>query len=156
MAHRHLDHGGAGCWQQLVIFTQASVAIEPAKSTFHNPTFGNDHTALERVGALRHVQADGASRPPRPDPVHQRTGIGPVGPEMPSPREPVPQAVQDLLRAITVLDTGGGHDHGQEQPEGVHEDVTLPPFDLLARVIAPEPPFSVVFTDWRSMMPALG
>jgi hypothetical protein len=68
----------------------------------------------------------------------------------------VPQDVQDLLRPITVLDTGGGNNHGQDQPEGVHEDVTLAPFDLLARVIAPEPPFSVVFTDWLSRIPALG
>jgi len=68
----------------------------------------------------------------------------------------VPQDVQDLLRAITVLDTSGGYDHGQDQPEGIHEDVALTPFDLLARVIAPDPPFSVVFTDWLSRMPALG
>jgi hypothetical protein len=62
----------------------------------------------------------------------------------------------DLLCAITVLDTGGGQDHSQDQPEGVHEDVALPPVDLLGRVIAPDPPVSVVFTDWLSRMPALG
>jgi hypothetical protein len=54
------------------------------------------------------------------------------------------------------LDAGRRDDDRQQQPEGIHEDVTLPPLDLLARVIAPDPPFSVVFTDWLSRMPALG
>jgi hypothetical protein len=37
MDHRRLDHGFAGCRQQLVSFTQASVAIEPPEGALHNP-----------------------------------------------------------------------------------------------------------------------
>jgi hypothetical protein len=66
----------------------------------------------------------------------------------------VPQDVKDLLRPITVFDTGGGHDRGQDEPGGVNGDVTLTPLDLLARVITPQPPFPAAFTDWLSMMPA--
>lgn len=153
---RDLDHGGAGRRQQLVIFTQTSIAITAAERARHNPPCGDDHKPLERVGALCNFQADGASRSQCPDPIHQATGIGPVGPDMPSPSELVSQDVQELLRPIAVLDNGGHDDHGEAPPEGIHEDVSLTPFDLLARVIAPEPPVSVVFTDWLSMMPVLG
>ena len=46
--------------------------------------------------------------------------------------------------------------HGQQQPHGIHYDVALSTVDLLASVIATRPPFSVVLTDWLSMMAALG
>ena len=47
------------------------------------------------------------------------------------------------------------HD-GQKQAHSVHYDVPFASGYLLARVIASGPPFSVVFTDWLSMMAALG
>jgi hypothetical protein len=50
--------------------------------------------------------------------------------------------VQQQASAVPVLD--------------VREDVPSPPFDLLARVISARPPFSVVLTDWLSMMRADG
>jgi hypothetical protein len=59
----------------------------------------------------------------------------------------VPDALEELLRPVTVLDAGGRHHHGQDQPERIDEEVTLAAFDLCARVVAPEPPFSVVLTD---------
>jgi hypothetical protein len=39
---------------------------------------------------------------------------------------------------------------------GVHHQIALAPFDLLAASIAAYAPFSVVLTDWRSILPALG
>jgi hypothetical protein len=48
------------------------------------------------------------------------------------------------------------HHHGQQQPHGVNHNVTLASFHLLTSVIATRPPFSVVFTDWLSMMAAEG
>jgi hypothetical protein len=48
-----------------------------------------------------------------------------------------------------------GH-NGQEQPHGVYHYVPFAPRHLLASVIATRPPFSVVFTDWLSIMAALG
>ena len=46
--------------------------------------------------------------------------------------------------------------HRQEQPQGVHYNAAFTSRDLLAGVVAPRPPFSVVFTDWLSIMAALG
>jgi hypothetical protein len=46
--------------------------------------------------------------------------------------------------------------HREDQAEAVDEDVPLAAIDLLARVVALRPPFSVVLTDWLSMMAAEG
>jgi hypothetical protein len=45
------------------------------------------------------------------------------------------------------LDVGGGHDDGEQQSEGIDEDVPFTAFDLLMRIKAVDPPCSVVFTD---------
>ena len=70
--------------------------------------------------------------------------------------EPVQQLGQDQLGYISILDTGGVNHYGQKQARGVHYDVALASRHPFARVIASGPPFSVVFTDWLSMMAALG
>ena len=46
--------------------------------------------------------------------------------------------------------------HGQQQSHGVHYDVPLASGYPLTRVITAGLPFSVVFTDWLSMIAALG
>jgi hypothetical protein len=46
--------------------------------------------------------------------------------------------------------------HSQEQARGIDGDVALPALDLLGRVVAARPPFSVVLTLWVSMMAAVG
>jgi hypothetical protein len=68
----------------------------------------------------------------------------------------MPEDAKERLGPITIVHTGRRDDDRQHQPQGIDEDVTLTPLDLLARVIPPDPPCSVVFTDWRSRMPALG
>ncbi len=68
----------------------------------------------------------------------------------------MPADLQARFRAIAVLHTGGRHDHREDQPEGIDEDMALAPLDLFARVIAVDPPFSVVLTDCLSRIPALG
>jgi hypothetical protein len=49
---------------------------------------------------------------------------------------------------------------GQDQAEGIDEEMALLAFDLLARVIArrvdARPPFSAPFTLWLSITAALG
>jgi hypothetical protein len=40
------------------------------------------------------------------------------------------------------------HHHPQQEAERIYEQMPLPTVNLLARIIPPEPPFSVVFTDW--------
>ncbi len=68
----------------------------------------------------------------------------------------MPEALQQQLRPLAILHVGGRDDHHQDQAERVDEEVPLAAFDLFVRIKAAEPPFSVVLTDWLSMMPALG
>ena len=69
-------------------------------------------------------------------------------------------AVQDQKGAIAVLQVGRMDGDGQDQAEGIDEEVALLAFDLLARVIARRvdvrPPFSALFTLWLSITAALG
>ena len=68
----------------------------------------------------------------------------------------MPQDLQQRLCAIAVLHAGGGDDDRQQQAERIDEDVAFAAFDLFVRVKPADPPFSVVLTDWLSMIPALG
>jgi hypothetical protein len=113
----------------------------------HNPALRDDDKALRSIGAPRDLQADGPSWPQCPYPVYEGTGIGSVGPDMPQPRVLVAEGLQERLGSMPVLDTGGRHDDRQDQPEGIDEDMALAPLDLFARVVAVDPPFSVVLTD---------
>jgi hypothetical protein len=47
-------------------------------------------------------------------------------------------------------------DHAEQQARGIDPDVPLPAPDLLGRVVAAGPPFSVVLTLWVSMIAAVG
>jgi hypothetical protein len=67
----------------------------------------------------------------------------------------MPNALQQQLSTITVLHASGSDDDRQQQAERIDEDVAFAAFDLFMRVKAADPPFSVVFTDWLSMIPAL-
>jgi hypothetical protein len=48
------------------------------------------------------------------------------------------------------------NDDGDEQSQRIYKKMSFSPVDLLARVVTVGPPFSVVFTDWLSMIAALG
>ena len=63
---------------------------------------------------------------------------------------------QGLTAAVSILDVGRMHRHCQQQALGIHHYVALAPLHLLACVVTPWPPFSAVFTDWLSMIAALG
>ena len=66
------------------------------------------------------------------------------------------QDLQQRLCAIAVWHTGGGDDDRQQQAERIDEEVAFAAFDLFVCIEATDPPFSVVLTDWLSMIPALG
>ena len=146
MDHGRLDHGFAGGRQQVVILTQAAVAIEPPEGALHNPALGHDHKPLDGVRALGHLQANWPLRSQPLDPLAQRPGIGPIRPDGPSPRMPMPEALQEPCRAIAGWHAGGRHDHREEQAEGIDEEMPLAAFALVAGIVPPDPPVSVVLT----------
>lgn len=56
----------------------------------------------------------------------------------------------------TVTDVGSRDMDALDQSQRVHAQMALATVDLLRAVIAVGPPFSVVFTEWLSMMQAVG
>jgi hypothetical protein len=59
----------------------------------------------------------------------------------------VTKTSQQRQGTIAVLDTGGGDDHSQKQPERLDEAMALAAFHLFVGVKAAAPPFPVVLTD---------
>jgi hypothetical protein len=55
-----------------------------------------------------------------------------------------------------VWHVGGRDDHGQQQPSRIAAEMALTAIDLCVGIGAVDPPFSVVWTDGLSLLPALG
>ena len=104
-------------------------------------------------GLLNYFQQPAAKGP---GPGGQLASVSAVSPNYLESGKPTHQFAQHQLGSISILDVGGMYHHGQKQSHGVYYDVTLAPSDLFAGIIATRPPFSVVFTDWLSMIAALG
>ena len=96
-----------------------------------------------------------ASQSPAPSPIrtspNQPTDRRNQRPPKSIARKPSYQLIDD--QAISILDSRMNHD-GQQQSYRVQ--VTLATHHFLTSIIATRPPFSVVFTDWLSMIAALG
>ena len=153
MDHRQVNHRLAAFRQRLVVLAQTTIAAEPSKGSLDDPTLGQNAEAGDIVAAFDDLQEPVAqfSRP-----LDQFSGISPIGPNSFQPRELPDQFGQHQLGPVAVLDIGRMHNDGQEQTQGVYDDVPLAALDLLAGVVAAGPPFSTVFTDWLSMIAAEG
>jgi len=143
----------AGFRQFFIVFAQASAATEPGQCALHNPAPGQHLKGVAVRPAPDYCQQP-TSR--EPSPRHQLASVSRVGPDHPEPGKSTQQFGQYQLGSISILNVGGVDHHGQEQSHGVYYDVTLATSDLFPRIIAAGPPFSVVFTDWLSMIAALG
>ena len=143
----------AGFRQFLEILAEPSAAAQPRQGALHHPPARQYLEAMAVWIAPHHAQYPS---PSGPSPLHQSASIGGIGPDQLEPGEPGQQLAQHQLGAVPVLDVGRMYHYGQEQAGRIHYDVAFAPRYLLACVVAPRPPFSVVFTDWLSMMAALG
>ena len=150
--HGNADHGLAALDQSFVVFRQSPVSTQPGERPFHNPSFGQNFKGVHSI-ALHDLDD-----PPIPSrrPIHEASGITAVREDEFQTPESSAQSFHQQLAAVAILDVGRVHDQGQDQPQRVHDQMPLTPLDLLARVVPARPPFSAVFTDWLSMMPAEG
>jgi len=64
----------------------------------------------------------------------------------------VPKQSQHQTRTIAVLNIGRMDDGNKHQPKNIYEQMAFAAIDLLASIVAVRPPFSVVLTDWLSMI----
>ena len=144
MRHGQVNDRLAALGQRFVILAQAPVAAEPSEGPFGDPSLGQDHEAAQIVAPLDDLENPAAQLS---CPVDQVSGVPSVGPDPLEPGELTHQFGRHELGPIAILDVGRMHDHGQQQAQGIYDDVTLAPVDFLARVVAPRPPFSAVLTD---------
>jgi hypothetical protein len=121
-----------------------------------NPPLRAHRKAHGALSPFDHLQTYGVMHSQRLNPRDQLAGIGLIGPDHPQTRELVPEECQHGFGTVTILHTRRGNDDGQDQSERVDEEMPLAAFDLFVDIKAAEPPFSVVFTDWLSRIPALG
>ena len=66
------------------------------------------------------------------------------------------QLIHQQFSAISVLYVRRMHNHFQQHSHRIHDYMSLSSEHLLTGVIATKPPFSVVFTDWLSIVAAVG
>ena len=147
--HPSLGRGRQG----FVVLAQPTAPTQPRECSLNHPSSGQ-HLKLMAIPRtpddFQNIARKGL------DPIHQPASVTSISPNQPQTPEPSHQFVDDQLCTISVLDVSRMDHHGQQQPHGIHYDVALSTVDLLASVIATRPPFSVVLTDWLSMMAALG
>jgi hypothetical protein len=82
--------------------------------------------------------------------------VSAIGPDQLETWKALSERREQVFATIVVLKTGLVHELVHDQTVGIHQDMALAAFDLLASVIAAPPPFWLVFTDWLSIIAALG
>ena len=161
MNHSYVDPG-LGCLGQSFVVPVSSTGqalahptapAEPRECSFDHPSSRQHSKTMAVPGALYNLERPACQGP---DPLDQLSSIASIGPDQPHAGKPPYQFIDDQLRPIPILDIGRMHHHRQQQPHGIYNDMSLSTVDLLASVIATRPPFSVVLTDWLSIIAALG
>ncbi len=139
--------------QSFVVLAQPSAASEPGERPLDDPPPRQDNEAfliLWPGDDLDHPAAD------RPCPVDQVRLIALIDPDPPEAGEASQGGPEHQLGAVAFLDIRRMDHHDQQQPQRIDQDVALAAVYVLGGVVAPRPPFSVVFTDWLSRIAALG
>src|SRR3982751_2130036 len=108
--HRDVDHRLGVLGQGLVVADAATVLADPGQGGFDHPAAWDEVEAGEVVGALD--DRDGAGQH-CPRPADQAAGVAAVGPDQGDGGELRAECGQQPDRAIAVLQTGDGDDHGQ-------------------------------------------
>ena len=84
----------------------------------------------------------------RLDPLDEAALLVPaLGPDELEARKAVLEWFEQAFSTVLILDVGLMHQHVEDQPIGIHEQMPLAAFDLLAPIVAAGPPISLVFTD---------
>ena len=153
MDHGYMHPRLRGCRESLVILAQSAVSTQPSQRPLNHPSPWQhfESMAVPRTPHnLQDVSRIGS------DPVNQPAGVSGISPNQFQPWESTHQTADNRLCPVPILDIGRVDYYRQQQPYGVDDDVSLASCDFLAGVIATRPPFSVVLTDWLSIMPTLG
>lgn len=126
--------------------------IQPTKSTLYNPTMWQNLEAFFR--ALYNLQL---ALEITFNPIFQFFSlVARIRPDALQPGQQAFDGPEKQLGSVAVLNIALVNNHAVNQPQRIDQNVAFAAFYLLARIIAANPPFSAVFTDWLSIIPALG
>jgi len=151
--HCNLNESLPGFSKFFIVFAKSTTATQPSEGPFHDPTAWQNVKSLGVVAAFDDLQYPAARLL---HPIDQLSTVAAIRPnELQSRKLPL-CFFQDLLGTVTVLNVGRVNDHTQQQTDCIDQNMPFPPLYLFARIITASPPFSVVFTDWLSMIAALG
>jgi hypothetical protein len=70
--------------------------------------------------------------------------VSAIGPDELHPREAISQRSQQQFATVVILDVGLMHQHVQQEPVGIDEQMALAPFHPFAAVVAARPPYTVI------------
>ena len=147
-----IDHGIGGINPILIILAQTTVVAQPSEGTFYHPPPGNN---LE-PRLVRQPRRDFYVNPVSARLLNKVTRISAIGPQLFEPGKTFSQFRQQpgADRAIVVVCFT--HKGLEDKAFGIHDHMPFASLDLFAPVVAACAPFSVVLTDWLSILPALG
>ena len=153
MNHSNIDPSLRCLGQGFVVFAETTTPTQPRQGAFNDPSSWQYLKLVAVPGTLDNLQ-----NPSRHslNPVNQLSSVASVSPDQLEARKTPYQFIDNQLCSIPVLDISRVDYDGQQQTYGVYHDVPFAPRHLLTSVITARPPFSVVFTDWLSMIAALG
>ena len=151
--HGQFDHGLRDLGQLFVLPGQPPPAAKPTERPLRHPAAREEDEALGPGGAPDHDQGQPEQEAGEPgrEPVVSAICEHDLEPRV----EPL-QPAQQVTGTIGVLNVGGMDNDAEQQAGGVDRDMPLAALDLLRRIPAARPPFSVVFTLWVSITAALG
>ena len=135
-----------------VVLTQPTTPSDPRQCLLNYPSswqHGKLMTATRTPHNLQGIARRGLN------PIYQLPGVSCVSPNQSQAGKPSFQLVHNQPCPVPVLDVSRVNHDSQQHPYGIHDDVTQASHHLLTSVKATRPPFSVVLTDWLSMIAAL-
>ena len=153
MNHCDMDPGFSCFWQGFIVLAEPTRPTQPSQSAFYNPP---TRQYLKSVAVWR--SSDDLQQPTTEgtSPIDQLTSVARIGPDQLEPRVLSRKFAQHQFGPVAILDIRSVDDDRHKQAKRINHQMALAAGDLLARIIATRPPFSLVWTDWLSRMAALG
>ena len=155
--HGEADERGRLSSVTLVISCQPTTTADPCQGALDDPSFRQHDEPLPVAAAddlefPRAGAGDGG--------LHLLPLVARVSDDALKEREAPSSLAEQRLGAVPVLYAGGMDVHGQQQAEGVGQNVALAAKHLLASVIAGRversPPLTAPFAVWLSMIAVVG
>lgn len=137
----------------MVVFGVKPVDAEPSECTLHDPAFWQDLKSCLVAEALDDLQRPAEHRG---GPVDAAFLVASIDEDHRQSGEVTMEAQKQQADAARVGGVGSVDEHTQQQSESIDCDMSLAAFHLFTGIIAAHPPFCAVFTDWLSMIAAVG